>query len=697
MGRRLFLASMCVLGITAWAQDWKEIKPPPTRQDVSLIYERVASLDDFSQPGRWQGAQHGQSAHALVIPSEGRHPNEKALRVQYEFGGKEGLEYVDVAGNVPIPDNVTAVGLWMRGGAHPLPARIRIVDAKGECFQYDLRNLQPGEWILGIANLDMPAGHWGGDNNGKMDRPCRLASFVFDKLGRGFKAQGEFVIVDFAAYKAKPERLQPHGFKLFVPSQQEFLVYEPNQPIRLAVSLDPAEAKDNKKMPVPISATLLDPFEKILQTQHLALKYGVEATYISLKQAETGAYDLRLRQAGREDDLDAPWADFRFAVLPKPLEQIEASPFGVSTHFGQSWPQAVMPLIARAGIKFIRDEIYWSSVEQEKGHINIGEKFRRYVAEALHLGLEPLIILDYANKFYDGGDFPTSPEARAGFARYAATIARELPRIRYFEIWNEWCGGCGMGHPGKAADYAPLFLAAAQALRNVRRDMTIIGIGGEGDGRAFSEMMAGGAGAAMDGFSIHPYMYPGLPGENFRQHLALAQAQAEAAAGKSLPLWITEIGWPTQLDGRGSSWLHQARCLVRMMLIALAQGARMICWYDFKDDGLNLHYNEHNFGLVHHDEFAWAPKPAYVAYAHLIRMLYKRKLIESESLPTGEWRLKFVGPQDQLVVAWMSDPSQKQQLPVNKKAIVFDMFGRPIRHNGSLMCTWDPVFILMPR
>jgi len=716
MFHHLTIALALVACSLSLAEDWREIKPPPTRQDVSDTYERMATLDLLDDVTKWRGADHGQSAQASVSTGEGRTPGTKGLRVIYTFTGRPGLEYVDVAGNVPIPDETTAVGLWMKAGdptaqpalpppgaplppgytmrGHGLPARLRVLDANGECFQYNLRDLKPGEWVLGVASLDNPGVHWGGDNNGKLDRPCRVASFVFDKIVNSPTAQGELTIAEFGSYRIIPERLQPHGIKLFVPPTQSLLVYDLNQPITLAAAPDPAD-KAMAALPVRLSATLVDPFGKTLKTEAVTLA-GTTPTPLELAPQEQGAYDLRLRVAGKEDDPDAPWADFRFAVLPAPPTQDEKSPWGVSTHFGQHWPLAVMTMIARAGIKFYRDEISWGNVEREPGKLVVPDRFREYIAEGRRLGLEPLIILDYANKLYDEGNFPVTPETRAAFARYATTLATELPAIRFFEVWNECPRTSGMGgRRGTAADYAPLYLEAAKAVRAANPQATVIGIGGEWDGKAFGDMMGQGAGAAMDGFSIHPYMYPGLPGEGFAKHLTTDAERAEAAAGKPLPLWITEIGWPTELDGRGSDWLHQARCLVRTMLIARANGTQKICWYDFKDDGLKLTYNENNFGLVHHEQFGLAPKPAYVAYAHLINILHGRKLVRHDLSPNGHWVMRLEGPNDVVDIFWTEQATDRRA--VGAEALrVENMFGQPI-HTGAVPISPDPVFVFSRR
>ncbi|MEN6643944.1 MAG: cellulase family glycosylhydrolase [Armatimonadia bacterium] len=697
--RELCLLCLLLSAAATFGQEWREIKPPPTRWEISTRYQLVTPLDPLDQPEQWKPATYDLTARGRVAAAEGREPGQKAIRVEYEFAGRDGLEYLELERSLPLGPEVKVLGLWMRGGRHTLPARLRLLDASGECFQYNLGPLVPDEWTLGVASLDQPNDHWGGDKNGKPDPPLRLASLLFDKLGSHYKATGALTFAELGVYEMRPERARPHGVKVFIPPAQTLLVYEPQTPVRLAVGVDPKDPTVGS-LPVRLAAQLVDPFGNILQTTTVVVA-GEQPVPLQVTPPAPGAYDLRLRPLGKENDLDAPWADLRFALLPTPPAQDDARPFGVATHFGQSWPTSpAMPLMARAGIKFYRDEMYWDwgGIEAQKGVLTVPDKYRAYLAEGTRQGLEPLIIVDYGNRLYDGGGFPVSTEARAGFARYAATLARELPAIRYFEIWNEWCGGCGMnGKQGVAAEYAPLFLEASKAIRAASPKAMVVGIGGEWDRRNLQGMMSGGAGAAMDAFSMHPYMYPSLPGQGFREHLLKDTEAAKEAAGKPLPLWITEIGWPTNSGGNGSGWLHQARCLVRMMVIALGSGVEKIVWYDFKDDGLKPEYNEHNFGLVHHDDYAFAPKPAYVAYANLIRLLHGRKVIEQKVTPEGLWRTVLDDGKSLVTVLWAAEPGQKLNVPVPAGGRVETMFGAPLQAAGTVTVTVDPVFVISPR
>jgi len=689
----IMLSSVLCSGL-ALGQDWKEIKTPPTRRDAVQMFRFDAELDPLDDPAQWTPAAHDQSVEATMAAADGREPGDGALRIDYDFAGDKDLEYVDIAGNLPLPEDAQALGLWMFGGAHPLAARVRVRDAGDEIHQFNLGAFKPGEWSLGIAALEA-GGHWGGDNNGRLDAPCTLISILFDKLSTGFDGTGECRIAELGLYQRIPERLQPHGITVFVPNDRELLVYAPYERVELAVALD---------APAAVSARLVDPFGAVVDEREIEITAEDELPVAhSFTAPGVGAYDLQLRPADQEDSLDGPWADFRFAVLPKPKEAPEDTPFGVCTHFGQAWPTSVMHAIARAGIRLYRDEISWNSVEQEKGELAIPKRYADYVAYGADLDLEPLIIADYSNKHYDDNGYPVSEEARVGFARYAGTLAAELKdNLRYFEIWNEWCGGCGMhGLKGEPEDYPSLFIHAAHAIRREHPNATVVGVGGEWGTTADDNvgiMMGDRAGEAMDAFSIHPYHYPQLAGQWLRDHLEGALETAATAAGKPVPLWITEIGWPTQMDARGSSFLHQARCLVRMNVIALStEGVERIVWYDFKDDGHNITYNENNFGLVHHENFLLAPKPAYAAYAQLISAVHGRELTEHDVREDGLWRTVFVGENDYVAVLWAAEEGQSIRYPVPQYAEVTDMFGHPLLADEAIDVTWDPVFVKVRR
>jgi len=109
--------------------------------------------------------------------------------------------------------------------------------------------------------------------------------------------------------------------------------------------------------------------------------------------------------------------------------------------------------------------------------------------------------------------------------------------------------------------------------------------------------------------TVHPYRGY-LSDSGFVKELR----EAAALVGNR-PVWITEMGWSTQIGGKSER--QQARLLARCYLGALASGAcQNVSWYDFRCDGNDPFYNEHNFGVLRHD---LSPKAGYRALATICR------------------------------------------------------------------------------
>ena len=54
---------------------------------------------------------------------------------------------------------------------------------------------------------------------------------------------------------------------------------------------------------------------------------------------------------------------------PARADDAQARPvYGVMTHFAQGWDPSLAGPVAGAGIRDVRDEIYWQDVEPERGH-----------------------------------------------------------------------------------------------------------------------------------------------------------------------------------------------------------------------------------------------------------------------------------------------------------------------------------------
>src|SRR5262245_60341379 len=96
-----------------------------------------------------------------------------------------------------------------------------------------------------------------------------------------------------------------------------------------------------------------------------------------------------------------------------------------------------IPEIAAAGFAAVRTDLFWHDVERERGRYDFST-YDGLMASLKRYALTPILILDYGNRLYDGGDAPRSDEARRAFARFAgAAAARYAGQGVIWEIWNE--------------------------------------------------------------------------------------------------------------------------------------------------------------------------------------------------------------------------------------------------------------------
>ena len=101
------------------------------------------------------------------------------------------------------------------------------------------------------------------------------------------------------------------------------------------------------------------------------------------------------------------------------------SKFCMQSHSLQGSPEnhkKIINLMKDAGVSMIRDEMYWSNVEKEKGKLEIPQAWDENVKYTLDNNIDILLILNYSNKHYDQGMAPVSDEAISGFTNYCKFI-----------------------------------------------------------------------------------------------------------------------------------------------------------------------------------------------------------------------------------------------------------------------------------
>ena len=338
----------------------------------------------------------------------------------------------------------------------------------------------------------------------------------------------------------------------------------------------------------------------------------------------------------------------------EPHASPDAYTVGVCVHFVQR--KGLLPenvrMMKDAGVESIRDEVPWDVVEQVKGKLVVPQRVDDYVNAALEADMAVMLVLDYGSRFYEKGTKPKAPESIAAFANYVRHIATHFKgRVRQYEVWNEWNIGIGTatGEKGTPEGYMNLLEPTYRAIREADPDAEVIGAvvapQALGDG-FFDKLVTLGLTDHCDAVSVHTYNYAARPAERRRPEAWLATMQRiqklvrDNTDGRSVPIYVTEHGWPTQAGNVGTPEQVSADYLARMYLLSRTlEDVGGIWWYDFQDDGWSPQYNEDNFGLV---KANLSPKPSYFAFQAVARFLATATL--EGRVETGDpdvWVLRF--------------------------------------------------------
>lgn len=370
--------------------------------------------------------------------------------------------------------------------------------------------------------------------------------------------------------------------------------------------------------------------------------------------------------------------------------------FGVATHF-INYPnsQALMlDLAQRVGADSVRADTGWSLVETTKGHYTIPPAWDHFVDSARKRGLQPLLILDYGNKFYDRGKIPQSPAAIQGFVRFAQFVVTHFAgRVRYYEVWNEWNTGTGGYYPGGSAeDYARLFDATYTAIKRV--DPATVVLAGSGYKNWYAQIAKLGVAARADGVAIHPYVprestYHAWGGSNgaersAQQVIADEVTMQRLSGGKEIPLYITEIGWSSSTGAQGYPEQDVADIAERSLLMFAAMPfVRGVWWYDLINDSTDETNPEARFGLFRHRSYAL--KPAGNVVRSLAPLLKNNSLVWSHesNLGAGLVVLGRIGAPHPWIMAWKVQPLSKDQQSERAPYIVACNRALTIRHPAS--------------
>ncbi len=675
--RRLALPYLLTGALPALAA-WQPVRCPEVPPPPAELYETVRVLTDFQAGDSGLRVNVGgqQAPGRVVADAAGGRDGKTALRIDYDFAGGKPIEYLDLGTPFVLDQPVTAIGVWYKQTGGPLHLLLRFRDPSGETHQIPMAMPRTASgWQFAACRLDTTAGTWGGDADGKLQYPAAIASIVADRPSREFDGAGTLWIDDVAILKDRP---RADGLTIEVDDPAPGLLYAPGAQVKVRLSGGTGyrwqvtdEAGRERQQ-----GTDANPVIALPEPGYYALRVAMlVGERVAAEQILSCA---ALAPAGGRNDF-----------------------VGLGTHFRNGgYPLVCQDLLARYGIAHFRDEISWSGVERQPGQYALPAPDLKYIDAAMQRGLEPLLILDYGNPHYEAGGFPTEAASIKAYAEYGAQMARMLAgKVKAFEIWNEWSGACGMSGKPKTNTpeaYGAMLRAASASLKAVDPNLTVIGIGGEHSEHHFEQIlgMVKAAGPdSMDAWSVHSYRYARSPESSDLVGEIRRIAAANAELGLRAPIWLTEIGWPTHLDfSRGVDEFTQARYIVRTMALLQSTGlVDRVYWYDLKDDGLKPEYNEHNFGVIRHQDYALAPKPAAVALSVFARLTAGATLVAMESKGDAHLVRYSTADGQDLLVAWSTGEDIAVTV-TGQDLRRIGLMGAPL--DGPVVLTESPQYIL---
>lgn len=570
---------------------------------------------------------------------------------------------------------------------------VRTVDSTGQIFQTYIDLEATPDWQLCFVTSMTSSLHWGGQNDGVWHGPIKKMMINLERYQ--IRSGAKTATIYFDDIQAKLGANRPD---LKVDSSQFGNVFQGDEKAEFSI----LTAGDQLKW-------------KVTDLWGETKQEGQSATdmngicRLSFPQLDKGYYEIEL-SAYKSGSL-LKTVKNSFAVLGEKLDlsAVNDSPFGISVHFGQpwaGWPLELFSLMSKAGIKNLRDEMYWNNVETAKGVYTFSQGTENFMKAAKDYSIDPLIILSYTNQFYDGYQTPYTPAGLKAFANYGKAILDHYgSQIKSVEVYNEYNITAGGPANKDPANYFKMLKETYNTVKAAHPDVKVVGpvtshLPLEWIETLFKQQDADGPAIQyMDDISVHPYRYPAKPEGLDNETAALQSLIQNYNSNEKKPIWITELGWPTQEDSTGISEEMQAAYLIRSTVQFLSEGVEKLYWYDLMNDGVSKTNSEHNFGIVHNAADPMGkctPKPAYVAYSVMTRQLTGAQFQKTEN-SDGFYSYLFEKGSEPIHVMWSQEPVQVT-LEADAPMVVTDIMGRqktvtPV--NGKIYYTLsqDPIFV----
>lgn len=655
----------------------------------------------------WTVGRHSQAAAGTctIRPDGGA---EWSIR----FDGRAGIEFAELVCDLPWAEGTAALAWDLEriagdlGPVNDFATGIRVIDATGETLQYPARLERTDGRLRAVAVATKPDAAWGGDDDRTIDLPARLHSIGVRRPGDG-------------------------------PSAAELTLGPPTALVRR-----PAPPAGGSRMLLEVRQPRLGNCYPLGATAELRARVGDGSIAWRLEDG----FGARLASGGGGDrvDLRIPadrpglrtlvldWTsagvlrrrEWSMLVLPE-RSGLDDS-VGLCSHFGRvgpdrgdggRWPPEALPLVAAIGVGWIREGLPQWETQHAPGVFSFAtrpdwhpQRNDWFLQAARDLGLRTLFVLRGPARH--GARGPVDPHLRREFAAWAAWIAGATPQADAYELWNEWSlGGAVATEPGfpdqgrgargnSPQAYAAMAAEVGAALRRVRPDAALVGLGGENpfpwaDREHIRQMIAAGATADLDGASIHPYRFPVSPERAGVLAASAGIAGDLRAAGHRARIWISEFGYHTARTADGCDEEVQACHLVRTLaLLRASPEVERTFIYCLLDKSPDPDERDMNFGVFRYGAFGLMPKAAAATLAAYTALTGGRRCLGRTGVD-GAWAVRFRSEAgEEVVAAWSaSGPRPLASVLAGRPDAACDAMGGRLAAVPAELGPW-PIYLL---
>ncbi len=621
------------------------------RNDPGLVTNATVSVSLVD------GAEGGTTGRALAIgwPFPHRPWVECPYRQPRPIPGLEsnGVIAIQFDAWIPAAPSVIQIGLHLR-------------DAGDETYLWSTK-VAPATtagWQQVVIPIDLenPAGHWGGNNNGVLDFPLRLggyaAVFANDKVPAGRVLIRSVQSVPLAKITLETDRF-PSLVNVSGTATCNLVLSNPaDHPVDVTMQ-GVLRDFDGQTNPVAGAATI--PVN------------GQGRLRIALPDRRPGIrwLDCNLSFGGKSIGYKTTFviAD-PVARSGKPTDFM----FGIVTHSEKS-PAAVAEQEAQAsaaaGATVMRVADAWVKIEPKPGEWH-WETQDRLVALNAQYGLELDCLLGFnpthavapelraaqaeAYKQHDPNAWKIAlfgPPEEATWRRYVAEMARRYQgKIRLYEVGNEpdlgfWRGTTDEYEKTLRAAFEEVHRADPKAQLLTGGFATVLEHQGRKQNHDLQERVLA---EASDAFDIHAFHQHGLFKE-FKTAVDGELARMRARMPHPRPLYFNETAVSSAFIGEH----EQAVTLAKKLSFAMARDAIGYNWYELRNDTPNPSPTdmEENYGLL---SCNFRPKAAFAAYSEIARQLHGKRHLGDLDLGPAREAYVFGGTSGRTLVWWNEKP-----------------------------------------